>query len=860
MAGGVTATGFGGTGPGTITLGQYSSITFDDTQTFDNATLALSGYDTSLDQYTSYAAYVAAGYTSTSQTLTLGPNLTVNATGSYSNINSQGGYGSGAIVNDGTINAEASSGQLNVNSSDFTNAGFIDVTGGDDFSIQGGTFANAAGGTIDVGTGSSLVLGNGASGEVLSNAGTIAASGATVTLYGALLADNTGSLAIAQSTVRVYGSLTTAQLAPFDNQGDTLQIYGTLDNTGSVLTVGAGTALGQMVLESGGTITGGTIADAGVGLSVMGGTLAGVTYEGTVDLTPQSSSLDVVDGLTATGVGGVGAGTIDVGSDSNITFIDTQTLDDAAVVLSGDNASVNDYISYAAYVAAGYKAPSETLTLGANLTVDATGNYASVGSSGGYGAASIVNDGTIDVETTSNRLTLNAGSFINAGSIEVAGTSALSVQTASFTNSAGGVITGAQGSSLVLGNGSSTQSFSNLGTIAATGATVTFYWNGPSSQTGTLSIAQSTVDLYGDFTTAMLAPFAGQGDTIQIYGTLDNTGSTLAVGAGTALGTLALENGGTIVGGTIQDAGSGVNFAGGTLDGVTYQGALNPAAQSAALYVAGGLTLTGAGGAGPGILDLGQYSTINFADTQTLDDATVTMSGSGTNLDEYTTYAAYSAAGYKLAGQVLTLGANLIVDASGSYSTIGNAGYGSSTIVNDGTINAGIQQRANEHQPRQLHEQRRHLRHRWRHVQRPGGQLRQRGRRHDYRRDRVVVDVRYGGHRPAQQPGNDRGLRRDGRILRRSGGRGDGNAIGHAVDGEAIRVCHDGDARAVCRAGRHDRDLRHAGQHRGYAGHRCKQPAGHADAGERRHHHRRHGPGCGIRAAHPRRHPRWRHL
>ena len=184
-------------------------------------------------------------------------------------------------------------------------------------------------------------------------------------------------------------------------------------------------------------------------------------------------------------------------------------------------------------------------------------------SAGGYGSGAIVNDGTINVEATSGEMIIDPAAFTNAGTIDVAAGNTLGIQSGTFTNAAGGTITAASGSSLALGNASATETVTNAGAIVAQGATVTLYWDGPTSETGTLSVTQSTVELYGTFTTAMLAVFAGQGDTIEVYGTLDNTGTTLAVGTGSALGTLTLEGGGVIVSGTIQDAGSGADHPGG---------------------------------------------------------------------------------------------------------------------------------------------------------------------------------------------------------------------------------------------------------------------------------------------------------
>ena len=71
------------------------------------------------------------------------------------------------------------------------------------------------------------------------------------------------------------------------NSGGTIYIEGTLNNAGGTLNGSSG--LGQAVLD-GGTVQGGTATPSGLGFSSSGGTLSGVTYDGTLDL---SSECDV---------------------------------------------------------------------------------------------------------------------------------------------------------------------------------------------------------------------------------------------------------------------------------------------------------------------------------------------------------------------------------------------------------------------------------------------------------------------------------------------------------------------------------------------------------------------------------------
>src|SRR5581483_3660179 len=109
--------------------------------------------------------------------------------------------------------------------------------------------------------------------------------------------------------------------------------------------------------------------------------------------------------------------------------------------------------------------------------------------------------------------------------------------------------------------------------------------------------------------------------TVNLTGTLDLTGHTLAASAGPW--TLA---GGTIKGGTVGNTLIGTDTAS-TLQDVTLTGALNITAGNAPLvHVAGvGLTLQG------GTVKLGDFASLIFSGNQALGGSgTVTISSSGT--------------------------------------------------------------------------------------------------------------------------------------------------------------------------------------------------------------------------------------
>ena len=71
-----------------------------------------------------------------------------------------------------------------------------------------------------------------------------------------------------------------------------------------------------------------------------------------------------------------------------------------------------------------------------------------------------------------------------------------------------------------------------------------------------------------------------------------------------AAGSVELNSGGTIVGGTLVATGGTFGWAGGTLDGVTYQGTLNLSQATSSVYIQDGFTLTGAGGSGGATINL----------------------------------------------------------------------------------------------------------------------------------------------------------------------------------------------------------------------------------------------------------------
>ncbi|MEO8926691.1 MAG: hypothetical protein ABI306_05955 [Caulobacteraceae bacterium] len=500
---------------------------------------------------------------------------------------------------------------------------------------------------------------------------TIAAPGAyTVTLTSA---DSASSLTVNDATATVAV-----------NNGGTLKL-------GSTLALTAGT----LQLNGGGTISGGILSATGGAFQWNGGVMAGVTYDGTLNLSVANDALTVNGaGLISKGVGGVGNGVINInGAGSILDFSGTQTLNNATVNLG--TAANSSYLS--AVLDADPGANNGILTLGSGLAINQTNTYAGLGGGDNIGAndgglGSILNDGAINATYSAGGfLQINPKNFTNAGKITVGDLSTLAFQTSgAFVNTAGATITALAGSTLGIGSPLNSDNgtdgaYSNAGTITATGATVDIY--DPLSGSGALKISSSKVNLAYNLTTAQLTTFGGLGNSISVTGVLNNTGSTLSIGTGTALGTLALNA--IINGGTINDMGSGwtpydPEGAGGgvTFNGVTYNGAINfVGGVGSAIRVSGnGLILKGAGGVGNGTLNFAGHldANITFDDARTFNNATLNINSTDAQLDvfqEDTTSTKYA----------LTLGSNLILNQTGS---IGFLDIDGGTIINEGIISA----------------------------------------------------------------------------------------------------------------------------------------------------------------------------
>jgi hypothetical protein len=489
LASGTVVNTAAGKAGGTIDIGANSSLYFDGTQTFNNATIHLGttspGNSTLIDH-------------GVGTVLTLGPNVTIDESG-HAGINATRGRGDG-IVNQGQINQTAASGgDLHIAGNSFTNSGTI-------------TAASSRGAlTIEPTT--------------FINSGTLAISNGEAVTIDATHLSNTGLITLASgASLYLEGSFSLAKLGTVSNSGGTVYIQGTLDNTG---TLNGSRGLGQAVLD-GGTVQGGKVTPSG--LVVSSGVLSGVTYDGTLDLSGQSVHL--TSGTVVNNAAGTGAGTIDIGDGGDLYFDNTQTFDNVTINLGdtpeGDSVLTEDDTTGAGTV----------LTLGSSVTIDERGG--AFIETGGYAGDGIVNQGQINQTADTGNLHIQGNSFTNSGTINAASSGrGLTIETTTFTNS--GTLTVSNGETVNVETavtGAGTDTISGAATLefdsaVSTSATVGSQDIGFTGG-GTLDLTDPT-SFYGE-----VSGFAA-GDTVELLGSWAFSGISEAGG----LTTLTLASGAT---------------------------------------------------------------------------------------------------------------------------------------------------------------------------------------------------------------------------------------------------------------------------------------------------------------------------
>jgi fibronectin-binding autotransporter adhesin len=351
------------TGEAEIT-GAGAVLAFNDSETLDKAVILLgaNGTAATLD-------VLHDGNASGPTTLTLGPNLTVTQAGTLADIGAVTDTAGDGIASYGTINAATAGGLLTLGGSNFTNHGKILVSNGDTLALAATGFAN------------------------------------------------TGTISLTDAELSIADSLSVAGLGKLVLNNAEIAVSGTLTDSGGTLSIGAGSAWGRLALT--GEISGGVIADSGGGLNAAGGaTLNDVTYQGVLDLSRPFQQLAVTGGISVTGSGGSGAGTILLtGADSRLLAESTETIDNATIYLGSATQT---------YYGQHVNPPELAVTAGNTLTLGPQSEVQSAGLVGWLGdytegnwTDTIINEGTVLAASANGILTLGSSFFNNQGGIVI---------------------------------------------------------------------------------------------------------------------------------------------------------------------------------------------------------------------------------------------------------------------------------------------------------------------------------------------------------------------------------------------------------------------------------------------------------
>jgi hypothetical protein len=201
----------------------------------------------------------------------------------------------------------------------------------------------------------------------------------------------------------------------------TLDAPGATFDDDSLVTLGSlALEAGSFALQTGGALAGATITADGGTFAADGGTVDGVTHEGTLDMSGANARLTIENGISLTGLDGVGAGTIKLnGSGASLTVDGATTLDNATIDIG--------YSTGDALVAGPAGATGSVLTLGSNVLIEQFCIYAGLEDAGLAGDG-IVKQGSIDADVLGGHFGVGGYSFSNAGSITVGNGDTLVIQ------------------------------------------------------------------------------------------------------------------------------------------------------------------------------------------------------------------------------------------------------------------------------------------------------------------------------------------------------------------------------------------------------------------------------------------------
>jgi hypothetical protein len=484
-----------------------------------------------------------------------------------SNIAGAGTVGNGELnfINSGTINANLSGQNLNVNPDTCatctnTNTGTLEATGGGTLTLTNGTWTQTGAGKITAGTGSTVLLGS----NVSITGGTLSTAGTGV-IYDAANNDifltnvtNTGNFTLQNNTAtEINGTLTNTGTITLDAGGNTTELY----LTGNTTLSGAGTVVmtssnnqwsasfngvsdsvltNESNITGWGTIGSGTLLVANASNGVINSNVSG----GNIVLNPLTSVTSTNAGLMEATNGG----TLTM---SNGTWTNTGTIEavgtGSSVVLN-NNVSITGGTLESTGGGTVISATNDNVFL-TGLTL--AGTYDIQNNSATQINGTITNNGVINLQGTGNTTELYV-TTAGTGTATLAGSGSIVLGTG-----AGNQFSGAGGTSLIID-----QNVSGVGNIGAGALTLT----NNSTIDANISPTVSTAPLYiqassgGMTNNGILEATNG--------GNLTLTGSTITNGSGgiiEAVGsdssgnasTVVLTSNVTVTGGTLTTTGTG---------------------------------------------------------------------------------------------------------------------------------------------------------------------------------------------------------------------------------------------------------------------------------------------------------------
>ena len=344
---------------GGLTLSQGSILLGNETGSIGGfldfvGTQTLSGTGTitfGIDDFNSINTASSGG---DSGTLTIGAGITI--TGQNGLIGYNNGGSETPLVIEGTVATRTSGAIIQIHGTNWTNSGTIEATNGSYVELFGSFTDN---GPIFVDSTSNIDLGDG---------------------FGESFSIDSGASFAGTGTIVAGGIL--------DNTGRTL----TLDDAALKFVLNGLTIDRGIVQTMGGAV---------LAVNSNGGTLDGVTIDGTLLMTTNFANLTVIGGLTLNGT--ILLGSVAPPLSAELNFEGEQTLSGTGTITFGTNAfnAIND---------------SGSLTIGAGITI--TGQNGLIGYNNGGSESPLVIEGTVAAVTSGAIIQIYGTNWTNSGTIE----------------------------------------------------------------------------------------------------------------------------------------------------------------------------------------------------------------------------------------------------------------------------------------------------------------------------------------------------------------------------------------------------------------------------------------------------------